>query len=133
MALGALGSCAFEPLAKSLFDPTQHERQLVALELLEMCHDPSVGTNKVLPYVIKAMKDSDPALSRYASMFYAQIAFEPRQRSVPKPLISEQQAFRDTLNKTPCLIALCTKILDVHWCIGSHSKCSICLRLRRWR
>jgi hypothetical protein len=74
MALGGLGQCALPALAQALFTPTQHERQLVALELFEMSHDPAIGTNRILPFVRRALNDPDPQLSRYASKFLARIA-----------------------------------------------------------
>ncbi len=46
----------------------------MALELFEKSHDRAVGTNRILPFVLRAMKDADPRLSKYASEFLAGIA-----------------------------------------------------------
>lgn len=74
MAFGCLGPYAFPVLGEALFSTNQHERQLVALQLFEMCHDPAVGTNKVLPFVVRAMHDPDPMVSNYAAGIFAKIA-----------------------------------------------------------
>jgi len=74
MALGCLGPHAFPALAEALFSTNQHERQLVALQLFEMSHDAAVGTNKVLPFVVRAMHDPDPMVSNYAARVFARIA-----------------------------------------------------------
>ncbi len=73
MALGSLGPYAFPALSNALFTTNQHERQLVALELFEMVHDPTVGTNQVLPLVIRAAQDPDPRVSKYAVGFLNEI------------------------------------------------------------
>ena len=41
-----------------------------------MSHDPAVGINRVQPFVVKAMSDPDPTVSRYAAEFFAKIARE---------------------------------------------------------
>ncbi len=84
MALGGLGQCAFPALAQELANPRQRERQLVALELFEMRHDPGVGTNKVLPYVTMAANDPDPQLRQYASNFLAEVGPAILTNSTPQ-------------------------------------------------
>jgi len=84
MALGCLGPYAFTALSDALVSTNQHERQLVALQLFEMSHDPAVGTNKVLPCVIRAMHDSDPMVSEYATEFFAKIAPEILTNAPPQ-------------------------------------------------
>jgi len=74
MALGNLGSSGFPALADALFSTNQRERQLVALQLFELSHEPDVGTNRVLPFVLRAMHDPDPMVSNYAVGFFAKIA-----------------------------------------------------------
>jgi hypothetical protein len=74
MALGSIGPPALPALAEALFSTNQRERQLVALELFEMSHDPAVGTNKVLPFVVRAMRDPDQQVSNYAAKVFSKLA-----------------------------------------------------------
>ena len=84
MALGNLGSSGFPALADALFSTNQRERQLVALQLFELSHEPDVGTNRVLPFVVRAMHDPDPMVSNYAVGFFAKIAPDLVTNAPPK-------------------------------------------------